>query len=61
MKGVPVQIEMGKPIEYEPSRKDMSMQQKIDEYHAVIVEEIKRLFNRTKAKYGLATAELEIV
>ena len=56
----PLHIEIGKPIEYKASKKGLTIDEQIDEYHSQVVAEMRRLFDRTKAKHGEHDAELHI-
>ena len=48
----PIVIEVGAPVNYTPSTTDLSLQDQIDEYHALVVKAMVRLFERTKHSHG---------
>ena len=57
---VELQIEIGKPIKVEKMNKKDIRQEQIDDLHKIFVEEMRRLFDRTKTKHGCADKSLEI-
>jgi len=52
-KGVAIQIEMGKPISVQKVSKEEITSSHIDKLHNTFCQEMKRLFERTKARHGL--------
>jgi len=52
---IPLQIEMGKPIALPEGLGAVVSQVQVDDYHDVFVNEMTRLFERTKGKHGLAS------
>ena len=51
---VKLHLEIGKPIQVTKISKDAITQQDIDKLHELFINEVKRLFNRTKSIHGLS-------
>jgi hypothetical protein len=59
---VPIAVEIGKPIDYTPTASAQgNLEAQVDELHEIFINEVLRLFDRTKAKHGYADAKLEIL
>lgn len=60
-KRVPLRIEMGKPMKVDKIPLESISSEKVDPLHTQFIQELERLYNRTKVKYPeYATSELEI-